>query len=70
MKDYEGAKKYMELALENEESPSGVMWEHYGDILYHLGNSNDAISYWKKAEGGDETSDMLIKKIKDRKYYD
>lgn len=70
LKDYEGAKKYMELALENEESPSGVMWEHYGDILYHLGNSNDAISYWKKAEGGDETSDMLIKKIKDRKYYD
>jgi tetratricopeptide (TPR) repeat protein len=70
LKDYEGAKKYMELALEYDESPSGVMWEHYGDILYHLGNRNDAISFWKKAEGGDETSDMLIKKIKDRKYYD
>lgn len=70
LKDYEGAKKYMELALENDESPSGVMWEHYGDILYHLGNRNDAISYWKKAEGGDETSEVLIRKIKDRKYYD
>jgi tetratricopeptide (TPR) repeat protein len=70
LKDYEGAKKYMELALENDESPSGVMWEHYGDILYHLGNRNDAISYWKKAEGGEETSEILIKKIKDRKYYD
>lgn len=70
LKDYEGAKKYMELAIENEESPSGVMWEHYGDILYHLGNRNDAISYWKKAEGGEETSEVLIKKIKDRKYYD
>ncbi|WP_373522281.1 tetratricopeptide repeat protein [Aquiflexum sp.] len=70
LKDYEGAKKYMELALEHDESPSGVMWEHYGDILYHLGNRNDALSYWKKAEGGDETSEVLIKKIKDRKYYD
>ncbi len=70
LKDYEGAKKYMELALEYDESPSGVMWEHYGDILYHLGNSNDAISYWKKAEGGEETSEVLIKKIKDKRYYD
>lgn len=70
LKDYEGAKKYMELALEYDESPSGVMWEHYGDILYHLGNRNDAISYWKKAEGGDETSEVLIRKIKDKRYYD
>lgn len=70
LKDYENAKKYMERALENEKSPSGVMWEHYGDILYHLGNRNEAISYWKKAEGGDETSEFLLKKIKDQKYYD
>jgi tetratricopeptide (TPR) repeat protein len=70
LKDYENARKFMERALENEESPSGVMWEHYGDILYHLGNRNEAISYWKKAEGGDETSEFLLKKIKDQKYYD
>ncbi|MCH6199342.1 tetratricopeptide repeat protein [Aquiflexum sp. LQ15W] len=70
LKDYEGAKKYMELALEYEESPSGVMLEHYGDILFHLGNSNEAIAYWKKAEGGEDTSEFLLKKIKDKKYYD
>jgi tetratricopeptide (TPR) repeat protein len=70
LKDYEGAKKYMELALKYEESPSGVMLEHYGDILFHLGNSNEAIAYWKKAEGGEETSEFLLKKIKDKKYYD
>lgn len=70
LKDYEGAKKYMELALEYEESPSGVMLEHYGDILFLLGNSNEAIAYWKKAEGGEETSEFLLKKIKDKKYYD
>ncbi|PSL05104.1 tetratricopeptide repeat protein [Cecembia rubra] len=70
LKDYEGARKYMERALENDDSPSGVMWEHYGDILYHLGNKNEALSYWKKAEGGEETSEYLLKKIKDQKYYD
>lgn len=70
LKDYEGAKTYMELALKYEETPSGVMLEHYGDILFHLGNSNEAIAYWKKAEGGEETSEFLLKKIKDKKYYD
>jgi tetratricopeptide (TPR) repeat protein len=70
LKDYEGAKTYMEMAMKYEESPSGVMLEHYGDILYHLGNSNEAIAYWKKAEGGEETSEFLLKKIKDKKYYD
>ncbi|WP_026333639.1 MULTISPECIES: tetratricopeptide repeat protein [Rhodonellum] len=70
LKDYEGAKKYMEKALLIEETPSGVMLEHFGDILYHLGNRNEAIAYWKKAQGGDETSNQLNKKIQDKKYYE
>ncbi|MFD2201562.1 tetratricopeptide repeat protein [Shivajiella indica] len=70
LKDYENAKIYMERALENEEKPSGVMLEHYGDILYHLGKRSEAITYWKKAEGGEETSEFLYKKIKDQRYYD
>lgn len=70
LKDYSNAKVYMERALENEENPSGVMWEHYGDILYHLGQRNEAVTYWKKAEGGDDVSEQLSQKIKDRKYYD
>jgi tetratricopeptide (TPR) repeat protein len=70
LKDYENAKIYMERALENEEKPSGVMLEHYGDILYHLGKRSEAISFWKKAEGGEETSEFLYKKIKDQRYYD
>jgi len=70
LKEYEGAKTYMDLALKYEETPSGVMLEHYGDILFFLGNSNEAIAYWKKAEGTEETSEFLLKKIKDKKYYD
>ncbi|AFL82777.1 tetratricopeptide repeat protein [Belliella baltica DSM 15883] len=70
LQDYENAKIFMEKALKTEASPSGIMLEHYGDILYHLGNRNEAISFWKKAEGGEETTDLLFKKIKDQRYYD
>ncbi|MCH7415134.1 tetratricopeptide repeat protein [Belliella sp. R4-6] len=70
LEDYQNAKTYMEKALKFEDSPSGIMLEHYGDILYHLGNKSEALSFWKKAEGGEETTDLLIKKIKDQKYYE
>ncbi len=68
--DYEGAKKYMDRALENEQSPAGVMLEHYGDILYHLGDQSKALSYWKKAEGSPEASENLAQKIKEGKYHE
>ena len=68
--DYEGAKKYMDLAMEHETEPSGVMLEHYGDILYHLGKKSEAISYWKKAEHSPEASDKLPQKIKEGKYHE
>lgn len=70
LQEYESAQKYMERALENEENPSGVMFEHYGDILYHIGKRSEAVTYWKKAEGGDDISEFLNKKIRDQKYYD
>lgn len=70
LEDYEGAKKFMDLALQLEAEPSGVMLEHYGDILYHLGKRNEALSYWKKAEGSPEASDKLLQKIKEGKYHE
>ncbi|WP_192085801.1 tetratricopeptide repeat protein [Algoriphagus sp. Y33] len=70
MEDYEGAKKFMDLALKHETKPSGVMLEHYGDILFHLGKKNEALSYWKKAEGSPEASDKLSQKIKEGKYHE
>ncbi|PZX47511.1 Tfp pilus assembly protein PilF [Algoriphagus chordae] len=70
LKDYEGAKKYMDLAMKHEAEPSGVMLEHYGDILFHLGQKNEAINYWKKAEGSPEASDKLSQKIKEGKYHE
>lgn len=70
MEDYEGAKKFMDLAMKHEAEPSGVMLEHYGDILFHLGKKNEAISYWKKAEETPEASDRISQKIKEGKYHE
>ncbi|UCS93196.1 tetratricopeptide repeat protein [Echinicola marina] len=70
MENYEQAKIFMERALDNEVEPSGVMLEHYGDILYHLGEKNEALKYWKKALSLNDISEVLNKKIKDIKYYE
>lgn len=70
LEEYEAAKNYMAKAIENEVSPSGIMYEHYGDILYKLGEKSEAVKFWKKAEGGDEVSNLLANKIKDRKFYE
>ncbi len=70
MEDYEGAKKFMDLALKHEAEPSAVMLEHYGDILFHLGKKNEALSYWKQAEGKPEASEKLSQKIKEGKYHE
>jgi tetratricopeptide (TPR) repeat protein len=70
LQDYELAKKYMDMALAQETEPSGVMLEHYGDILYHLGEKAEAISYWKKAQATTEVSKNLALKIKEGKYHE
>lgn len=70
LQDYDDAQVYMKQALDNQADPSGVMYEHYGDILYKLGNKKEALDYWKKAEGSEEASDLLNKKIKNQQYYE
>jgi Tfp pilus assembly protein PilF len=56
----------MEKAV--KDSKSGVIWEHYGDVLFQLGKVDEAGRAWQKAsELGGEISTQLAKKIKDRK---
>jgi len=70
LKEYEDAKQFMKQALDYQAAPSGVMYEHYGDILYQLGKKQEALVYWKKAQELEDASDLLNKKIKDRQYYE
>lgn len=64
---YEEALIWIEKAYNNNGSSSGVVLEHYGDILYKLGKVDKAVEFWIQADGTPDTSDALKKKIKDKK---
>ena len=69
-KDYQLAKFYMEIALKNGGDKNGVIVEHYGDILFRLGEKDLAIEQWKKALATGESSEFLKEKIKQGRYLD
>ena len=48
----------------------GVILDHYGDVLYKLGRVDDAVDYWIKAKQYDVDSELIDKKIADRKLYE
>ncbi|MGF1637748.1 MAG: tetratricopeptide repeat protein [Cyclobacteriaceae bacterium] len=70
MGEYKEAKVYIEKALEVDTKLSGTIIEHYGDILFKLGDIESAVNQWKRAKGMDETSELIDKKIADRKLYE
>lgn len=69
-KKYDDALIWLEKALENGGNSSGTILEHYGDVLFQKGNTDKAMEYWQKAKKAGDASDMLDKKIKDRKLYE
>ena len=69
-KKYTEAAQRMEEVLRIESTPSGVMLEHYGDILYHLNRVPEALSWWKKAQESPEGSDKLALKIQTSTYHE
>jgi tetratricopeptide (TPR) repeat protein len=70
LKEYEKAKEWMERALQNGGDKSAVVVEHYGDILYQLGDVEGAIIQWKNAKELGVASKFLNQKIEDRKLYE
>ncbi len=67
-KDYAGAKVWIEKALNNDKDKSAVKSEHYGDILFYLGNVDGAVENWKKAKDKGDKSPVLDRKINEKKY--
>jgi len=68
--DYEKAKIWMQKSLANGSDKSAVVVEHYGDILYQLGNVKGAVVEWEKAKKIGEASRFLDKKIENRMLYE
>lgn len=66
---YKEAKKIMERALANG-SANATHLEHYGDILFKLGDVNSAVQQWQKARELNTSSEVLNKKIANRKLYE
>ena len=65
------AKEWMEKAFSHGADKSAASLEHYGDILFKLGDPDKALEYWLKAKkAGDGTTDLLDKKIANKKLYE
>jgi len=67
-RDYAGARQWIEKALADDKTNSAVKSEHYGDIMFYLGNVDAAVENWKKAKANGDQSPVLDKKINERKY--
>ena len=68
LKEYKEAKKYLEIAV--KEGDNGTILEHYGDVLYKLGETEKAVEVWMKAKKAGETTETIDKKIAQRKLID
>ena len=67
---YEEAKTWMEKAIKYGGSSSGVILEHLGDIHFMLGDTDEAVKFWKKAREAGGASEFLEKKITEKKLYE
>ncbi|SFA48134.1 Flp pilus assembly protein TadD, contains TPR repeats [Pedobacter suwonensis] len=66
---YDLAKIWIEKALQNNSSKNGVYLERYGDILFMKGEKDAALIQWQKAKEAGNGSEVLIKKINEKKYF-
>ncbi|HEY3405667.1 MAG TPA: tetratricopeptide repeat protein [Ohtaekwangia sp.] len=66
---YKEARKNIERAIGSGKA-TAVHFEHYGDILFKLGDTNSAVEQWEKAKSLNANSETLNKKIANRKIHE
>lgn len=67
-KKYAEAKLWAEKSLQHDKNASATKTEHYGDILYFLGDVAGAVQNWQKAKDFGASSPVLERKINEKKY--
>lgn len=67
---YEEALIWINKSIQHGGAKSAVIVEHKGDILFKLGETSQALEHWKMAKTLGKASDMLDKKIEDKKWYE
>ena len=65
---YKEARKVMEKVIQSQVA-NPIFYEHYGDILFKLGNTDEAVKQWEKAKSLDTTNELIDKKIANRRLY-
>jgi tetratricopeptide (TPR) repeat protein len=70
LEKFDDALEWIEKAYRNGGDDSGVVLEHYGDILFKLGRQDEALEYWENAKTKSDYSELLDKKIKDKELYE
>ncbi len=65
---YKDARKIIERAI-SQPSVSSTLFEHYGDILFQLGDVDGAVRQWEKARSLTSQHDIIDKKIANRRLY-
>ncbi|TGE17853.1 tetratricopeptide repeat protein [Hymenobacter elongatus] len=68
LKDYTGARQNLEKALKT--STDATIIEHYGDVLFQLGEKELAMAEWQRAKKAGGASALIDRKIKDKKLYE
>jgi tetratricopeptide (TPR) repeat protein len=66
---FKDAKRVIERAISTGNA-NATHFEHYGDILFKLGDVNGAVQQWEKARGMNANREILNKKIANRKMYE
>jgi tetratricopeptide (TPR) repeat protein len=64
--EYGKANEAIDLALSKDKNGNESIFEHKGDILFKLGQTENAVSAWKKALELNKSNRKLENKIKDR----
>lgn len=71
--DYEKAREYIDRALANIEDraddDNSSLYDHAGDIYYHLGLTAEALDFWQQALTMDPDSALIKKKITNKQYF-
>lgn len=65
--EFEEANEWIDKALKADGERSGVLLEHKGDILFQLGNKEQAMDFWKRAEAAGDASENIKRKIEEGK---
>lgn len=63
---YKDARKVIEKAIQTGQA-TATHFEHYGDILFQLGDIDGAVAQWRKAKENNTDNARLDKKISNRK---